>query len=482
MRSWSVTAETSKTSSPPHLYLRLNTLQRLCLPRIKVFFGQGYRRNFRLMRTKRRQHEFFVNFQFSKPAVELTVRMSSNKKRRIVERHLPPNLEIPESALYEQLLKAERHLDGMIARKKLELATAAAPPVLHRRTLRLYLCNLFSAATEDSPAAWTFRLEGRLLQETSQGRKSVKRSFLSLVRSLVIEIMDPYGEGKSQLIEWQRGQPSIIGTEGGKLASMTQQLQCDGFEVHGLVPSNVSTTLGLPVRIYMRLAATMDDTSPVDTSASWEVFRVKNELADIIGTYYGRRIDIARAVWLYCKQAALVQPAGHSSSLIIRKLKCDEDLGKILGVEEIDLAHISKLIDPFLIPPAPIVLDYTIRFDKEYTQAPHAYDVPCWIPDSLQQLSNASLSSELMKNIVKLEDEITKSVHAIRVARAKRDFMQAFANDPKGSCERWLQGQVRDFEDIFGEKYGNIEAKRRKEYYEAAWTKEAVLHYLSSRQ
>ncbi|KAJ1936354.1 SWI/SNF and RSC complex subunit Ssr3, partial [Linderina pennispora] len=114
---------------------------------------------------------------------------NSNKRKRLIERSLPPKIEsyIPESRLFAQLQTLERKLDTKIIRKRLEVQEALGKPVYKKRILRVFISNLASNQAnqeEETDAegdgkldalaapAWTLRIEGRLLDAPGTTSKS----------------------------------------------------------------------------------------------------------------------------------------------------------------------------------------------------------------------------------------------------------------------------------------------------------------------
>lgn len=166
---------------------------------------------------------------------------------------------------------------------------------------------------------------------------------------------------------------------------------------------------------------------------------------------------------------------------------------KIFATDHFLVQHLPQMLNPLLLPINPVVLDYHIRLDKEYHHASDAYDVTIRLSEPLtshfplmmglaaSSTMGGSESAQLLKDITLSEDRITRVIQSIRNARSKRDFLLEFAQDPATFIQRWVASQTRDLETILGEDHINVEARRRSDFYQKDWVREAVLHYLNKK-
>lgn len=71
-----------------------------------------------------------------------------------------------------------------------------------------------------------------------------------------------------------------------------------------------------------------------------------------------------------------------------------------------------------------------------------------------------------------------QSIHQIKV---KRDFLNAFKEDPVNFMKKFIQSHNNDMGVILGDMKINREDSRKSEFYKGDWVEQSVLHYLNSR-
>lgn len=316
----------------------------------------------------------------------------------------------------------------------------------------------------DKHPSWTLRVEGRLLNIPHYHPK-VKPShkhFSSLLQSMVIELRPASastGENPSsasssssssstskvteptETIEWKNG-PEVVPT--------------DGFEIKRRGETEMTA------RIILRPIQAIDR------------YRVERGLARVIDLREGTRTDVILALWTYIKHHRLSNRSDR------RKIRCDGQLQSVFGVEEFLFTDVPALISPRLLPLSPSILEYTIKLDKEYTKSPVAWDIELEMVD--ERKFDPSQMASMQKEVMALEDRITTCVQSIRNSQSKRAFLSNFSEDPSGWINRWVASQAADLETALGEHHGNVEQKRRSDYWKAEWVDEAVTHYLHSKE
>jgi SWI/SNF-related matrix-associated actin-dependent regulator of chromatin subfamily D len=157
-------------------------------------------------------------------------------------------------------------------------------------------------------------------------------------------------------------------------------------------------------------------------------------------------------------------------------------MSQIFGVSQIQCSELPDIINRFLSRPDPIVLDYTIRVDKQFSQSSKAYDVDVELDSVLRQkMMNVVAATQPQKDIMGLDDKIVQCVQSINNSKIKRDFLTQFSRNPIEFINKWINSQARDLEAILGETKVNLEDVRQTDFYKQPWVKEAVFHYLTSK-
>ncbi|SAM82350.1 uncharacterized protein UBRO_04655 [Ustilago bromivora] len=464
------------------------------------------------------------------------------KRGRPTDRSLPPSLkrQVPESAFYSDLQRMEKNLDWTVARKRAELTDGLLRPPKIKRTLRIFLSNTCanqpfqlaekqkakesganaaaaSAETgeagdvkaegatdsgdgkeEDAVPSWTLRIEGRLLEPSFKSRAntalsaqaSINRTgahkFSNLIKTCVVELMrDPalYPDG-SNIVEWHRPVPSIApasgmqagggagglgGTQGMEaplVASAEPAL--DGFEIKrkGNVPTKV--------KIVLYPAYTPDR------------YSLAPELATLLDIREESRAGVISALWSYVKEKKLLDETDR------KKVKCDAALRSLFNTDTINFHHIPEVINRYLHPAQPIVIEYWVRTDKAEYKHSTAYDIELDLEDlAIRQKQHNVLSQfdaandAISREIAELDDKIAQATATIRNRASARDFLAAFAKDPQGHLRTWIASQARDLDAILGNNPvpgagGSVsnftaEEMRRAETFRGAWVDEAVI-------
>ncbi|KZV82169.1 hypothetical protein EXIGLDRAFT_627443 [Exidia glandulosa HHB12029] len=349
-----------------------------------------------------------------------------------------------------------------MTRKLAEISDALARTPTVTRTLRVFLSHSVSGQSWQEAAAplqdgasmevesgqaipaWTFRVEGRLLDvgsATSRQNKTPARKFSSFVKRLVVDWdQDPNVYAQPNMVEWQRG-PGV-----------TEQ---DGFEVKRRGDQDVN------VRVLIQLQHTP------------ERFALAPELERVLDIHEDTRTNIITALWNYIKINSL-------QDKVDRKLiRADADLRPIFNADTVNFHDLPQLINRFLQPPPPITLNYTLTVGPTAPSGMQAFDIDIETEDvSLKARQSAvvlSMTSESAKGLAALDDEIASTAQAVRNAQQKRDFLLRFAEDPARFVESWLASQSRDLEVILGNDHGvKDEDLKRSDFFRLPWVEEAV--------
>ncbi|RKP37121.1 hypothetical protein BJ085DRAFT_4997, partial [Dimargaris cristalligena] len=401
---------------------------------------------------------------------------------RIADRQLPLDLDhtVPESRLLTDLQAFERNLDATILRKRLEFqeAKGAIGSGSTQRTLRIFVSNTVAnqAHQMDEDTAdtttkstqpidpdslpvpsWTLKIEGRLLDMPYAKKTTQTCKFTSFFDSVVVELLrdprnypsananQPPGE-QSQITEWKR-------TE--------DQANVDGFEVKRCGDVDV------PVRIILT------PRSPTDR------FQLSQDLASVLAL-----VDpVITQLWHYIRHHKLQSPADP------QRIIGDDALQRLFGVKEWSFPLVSHLLRPHLLPPEPVVIEYTVRVNPDAGDSttgtgqqyvsPLVYDLQVEVDDLVRSRAYGyHKSATVHHQIAHLDDQLTTVIRNIQNAQQKRAFLTQFSQDPAQFIHRWVESQARELDAISQERSDLTEVARRANYFHESWVDEAVQYYL----
>ncbi|KAL9931962.1 hypothetical protein V8E36_009277 [Tilletia maclaganii] len=463
---------------------------------------------------------------------ELADVLRAAKRSRPTDRSLPATLRksVPESAFYYDLQLLERKLDWTIARKRAEIADSINKPPRVKRTLRIFISNTCAnqafqsksqtatdgaeagpaggaSATADGEVppvdapSWTLRIQGRLLEPPYRSRANAALTtqaaasrigasrFSNLISSMTVEIQRDQNlyPDSSNVVEWHRpvpqaaphistaltiGQPGQSGVPGASGATeppflATSEPSLDGFEIRRLGSQPVK------VRIVLYLAHTP------------EQYSLAPELAELLDLRQATRPDVIQALWAYIRDRRLLDDKDR------RKVRCDAKLAALFKVDSISFHHVPEVVNRFLSPVHPVVLEYYVRTDKAEHKSPVAYDVEIEMEDQNvrarqhEVLRKFDHSTDLSKQILDLDDEIAQAALSLQSHSATAAFLSSFAKDPQVHMRTWLSSQARDLDAIIGATaMGGAsgagvgigkEELRRSENFKGSWVNEAVI-------
>lgn len=203
---------------------------------------------------------------------------------------------------------------------------------------------------DEGRTSWTLRIDARLESFGRQGR-SVTRPFSHFIKSIVVVLNDAAPSnmdvvedngGSSRLeettLEWTKG-PATAET--------------DGFEIKRVGNRDVA------VKIVLKL-----EYQP-------EKYRPSPELKEIVDLELATRPQIVLAIWQYIKLHRLQESDEK------KIVNCDEQLQRLFGVERMSFSEIPARLDPHLLPPLPIELDYLITVNKPLSSSTNNTTLPC---------------------------------------------------------------------------------------------------------
>lgn len=392
---------------------------------------------------------------------------------------------------YNKLREAEKRLDGLMMRKRLDVSDNLQRRYTRREgVMRLWISNTAEGQPwqvmeeggsgmgedgtfeigENSQATFRVKIEGRLLddpteqemqadgeKETQQAELTKEREdetdkadqpkkpeqkprFSHFFKAITIDFsrnpqLQPDGYSA---IEWQKPTPSPQNTSYDPNSS---EVSFDTLEFERKSDENINVTINL-----MR-----DEKN--------ERFKLSPLLAEILDTEEEDRAGAVQGIWEYCRAQGLQEDEDR------RGIVCDDNLKRLFNQERVYFPYVPDLLHPHLQTLPPIQLKYTIRVDKDYIRgssdaalsasAPTIYDVRVPLANPLvAQLTRFHTSKShltTLQQIVQTDDDLALLVQKIHHTNAKRKFYDNLAKDPTNFVKRWVSSQQRDLEVILAE-------------------------------
>ncbi|KAK9729085.1 SWI/SNF and RSC complex subunit Ssr3 [Basidiobolus ranarum] len=381
-----------------------------------------------------------------------------NKRRKIGERgNIKTELVIPESAMFEELQGFEKQIDAILSDRKQLIQENTIRQTPAKKTVRVFISNLSSEQPEQgyeiddeddeiAPApSWTLRIEGRLLDvPASTKSRQAARKFSSFLRSVIVELdHDPENYPEGELIEWHKSYSSQ---------------DFDGFEIKRRGDQNVRA----------KIILTLDNPS--------EKYKFSQDLIEVIQTERGTQSFAILALWDYIKVHGLRDEEQRD---IVNN---DEPLRKLFGTERMNLSQVPELLWTHFFPPDPVIIEYTIRADKEYHISRYAYDMLVDGDEINKGKSSSNSNSHgYPKEIVNLDEKIMQCIQSMGNSKSKRDFLLDFSKHPVRFIDKYLTNHCQESEVAVGESVVNLEDQRNSEFYKQPWVDTSVVHYLSAK-
>lgn len=365
------------------------------------------------------------------------------KKKRLIDKVCPTKIMeiVPESQAYHDMFAFERKLDFNINTKTLDILEALKRPTRVKKTLRIFISNLFYTHQDTGAPSWELKIEGRLTEDS----RSQKRKFSSFFKSLVIELDSSiYGPG-NHLIEWNR------------TSTFTET---DGFQVRRAGDLSVKCTILFQLEHQPRH------------------YKLDKRLARILGKQSDTRPAIILALWQYIKNKSLQD--SNDRELINN----DKYLKSIFECKRMKFSEIPLKLNCLLYPPDPIIINHSIvRGIGETQRSIFEIDVEVDDKDIKDSTSAFTMSSTSLQELQQLDEKICDTLEAIKLTRNTFDLFTSFAEDPNQFTNEWLASQSSDLKisEITTEnqqqQLGDSEEERRAEYYYQPWLQEAVCRY-----
>ena len=321
-----------------------------------------------------------------------------------------------------------------------------------------------SAPSSTESSAWILRVEGRL--ETPAPTASNSSSNLPSASSSRSKMPVPGAPNtkfshflKSLLVE--HGSETVEWTRQGALN--TPAVNCDGFEIKR--PCQDPSSLGdLEFKIHLQF------------NFAPERFKLAPELAALLGNNSSQLVTkpaIVLALWQYIKLHKLQE---SDEKKIINN---DAALQKLFKCAKMSFSDIPVLMEPFLLPPEPLVIPFRLRSDQDLSVSPVVLEVEVEVDDPKQGPPRSLLPPSTARDLAFHESRIRELLDAMHASRNNCALLQAFAQDPLATAQRLLQATCRDYETILGDVPVTLDELRRSEFYQSEAIEQAVSEFLS---
>eukprot|EP01114_Cavostelium_apophysatum_P018211 TRINITY_DN5590_c0_g1_i1.p1 TRINITY_DN5590_c0_g1~~TRINITY_DN5590_c0_g1_i1.p1 ORF type:complete len:398 (-),score=68.24 TRINITY_DN5590_c0_g1_i1:3-1196(-) len=373
------------------------------------------------------------------------------KKRQEERVRMPEKIEavIPESHLYTQLLEFERTLDAKITQRRINMKESIrATPSKTAKILRLTARNFHHNQTgtyhtdsnltgrlEEEPS-WTFRIEGRLVDEQTKqplpAMTQPKRLFSSFFRKILI-MLDKEDYPEDNMIEW-------VNTNSGDF---------DGFDLRRR--GSKETT----IKVYL-----WPDHRPTQ-------YRISPLLAKVVNASVDTRLKVITALWAYIKANKLYGEDRKTVNL-------NPILKEIFRVDKILFSQIPQLITEHLSPLDPLEFTYVIRLNTDTHE--QNYDIQLLVEDPIVAMPDVNVQKEIDAT----NSQILKHIEDIHQHKRKRDFYLGFIASPVEFINNVVETQIRDYKLMTSDVSRDEEEERHSKYFYQPFVPDAVQLYLSS--
>ncbi len=307
------------------------------------------------------------------------------------------------------------------------------------------------------PSAWILRVEGRLealpSANSSTGPSRSKtaasaaptqlpRKFSHFLRSMLVE------QGEN-CIEWTRQ---------GSLG--TSSVNCDGFEVRR--PFTTVNESNLPFKIHLQF------------NFAPEKYRLASQLSALLsGLTLATKPAIILALWQYIKMHKLQE---NDEKKIINN---DAALQGLFGRDKMSFSEIPVLLEPFLLPPEPLCIPFTLQAGNELSVNPVVIEVEVDVDDPKQVHPRSLIPPQLARDLAFHDGRIRELVEAMHVSKHNLNLLRSFAQEPLKVTQTLLNASARDYETLLGDAPVSLDELRSSEFYTSEAVEQAVTEFLS---
>jgi len=319
---------------------------------------------------------------------------------------------------------------------------------------------------------WVLRIQGKLRPILDSQSGGFYRKFSYYFNKIFIKF-SPDNSENYQDIEWTRVPNSDI----------------DSFEIkRPIADFEAFAKRGIKLKIYFII------------NYLHQEFKIKEELANIIGITQDSRPRILNHIWQYIKINSLQDNENPNFVNLNRELQ------RIFKNDKIDLSTLTVKLSDFIKPIDPFEVEFLIKPTENYTENqklfdfivnvddPHFLDISNFLsnienesilfPKSLfyyknenqqkNEKSQQSLADSFYSKISEYDRNIQDLIEKLKKLKYKYDFYEAYAKDPKRFVDNFLQ-QQNSLLKIMKDESSLIDA--RWDYYSAQYYKDYEVVY-----
>jgi SWI/SNF-related matrix-associated actin-dependent regulator of chromatin subfamily D len=386
----------------------------------------------------------------------------------VLRAKIPTDLNMPEGLedinpyigeyvrQYKALQEAERKIDMIMARKRLDMQDRYNRPERREGNLRIFIHNTYENQPwqqypEDQPQPETFTWESqkdpeytliirgtlqpeeddmsddeaeemnnKVVEEEDEVQKDKKR-FSNFFNRITIDVENPNNPNADPTIlaEWKKGPntPSM-----------------DYLKITRKGDSKFSGTISL-----------YREEHP-------ERYRLSHALTSTIDLEEGSRAEVLYCIFEYIKLFGLQDDDEK------RTIRCDSNLKAVFGSDVVYFPQVPEMIIQHLHPLPPYQLRYTVHLDKGNTGQRTVYDVRVQVEDPIcariYAMTHSKVNAERNRKIDDCNKQLAIMIQQLHRHMARHAFFKAFSLDPLGFCRKWLASQQRDLRIILGERAG----------------------------
>lgn len=401
-----------------------------------------------------------VNQQMQQRNAAIEHQLAQRRARKPTDRNMPDGLEdivIGDGVeQYKKLREAEKRLDHLMARKRLEVHDNFSKNTKRQKMMRIWVSNTvsnqpwqmnpdeegFTFEAEGDPT-YRVKIQGRLLEyddddilhsdseddtmkdkpAKSKTLKQPSKKFTHFFKGMTVEFDNPKGSvgDPNQTVTWKKSSNS---PQGGDVDTIEFQRKAD---------ENLNITICLT-----------RDEQP-------ERYRLSKALAETLDMEEADRAEAVMGIWNYVRAMGLQEDEER------RSIQCDDQLRNIFGTDTFFFPQAAERLIPHLHPLPPLKLPYTIRVDEAFHSNPEptVYDVQVTVEDPLRplmlKLSQNPEHQATLRQIAKLDDELAIVIQALQHHKARQAFFASMAKDPKAFMDKWLSSQKKDLSILLAE-------------------------------
>lgn len=390
-----------------------------------------------------------------------TMPMKPDKQifKQTADRTLPKKFDavLPESHLYRDLTEAERRIDATLNRKRLDLQDTIARSLKKTETLRIFVSNTVtdqpwqavSGMDVDnsfdfdmgSSGSWTLRIEGRLVDD-EPAESPTRRKFSSFFTGITVEF-ETTDDGMESA-EWH---------ETGE-----NQASFDVLDVRRRGDRPVKVKISLQLKEYP------------------SKLQLSPQLQQVLAIQQETKPGIVLALWQYIRFHKLQDLEEK------RVVRCDRALKHLFGVDKFLFPQLLPLLEPHLLPPRPIVIEYMIQVDRESNVGENVYDVEIEMDDPTRQEINTVLDNwhSNEADVRALDIDIAQTLQALNTDFLKHSFFESMSTEPSETIKQWLDSQASDLRLISSDRGFNEEEVRDSSFYTEEILNQSVHLFLSN--